>query len=159
MLVAAGCGDDESSTGGGGQQAAGSQSQGLGPKPEVEPASDPPKEVEVEDLVVGSGPGAARSNRIGIRFVSVNQDGDEVYDNWTESEPPLRWGLGEAPYGAAFDKGLTGMKLGGRREVRIPAGQAYQEPGPLYYVVELEELKPASSYGGASQGGGASPAR
>lgn len=148
MFAVAGCGDDDSSAGASGQQANGGESQGLGDKPEVEvPSGPPPKEVETVDLEEGTGPAAKRGDEIGIRFVGVDQDGDQIYNNWLESEPPLRWGLGEAPYGAAFDKGLIGMKLGGRREVHIPAGQAYQEPGPLYYVVELEELKPAGSKG------------
>ena len=124
-------------------------------KPSIKPPNGPPpKEVVIEDLETGSGPAAAPGDSLEVRFVAVNQAGKEVYDLWSEG-PPLSFELGKGEYGAGWDKGLIGAKTGGQRELSIPQDQAYENQGPLYYVVEVLGIKPASSKDGAAQAGGA----
>ena len=128
-------------------------------KPSIQPPSGPaPKEVVVEDLEEGTGPSAKPGDTLKVRFVAVDQSGKEVYDVWREG-PPLSFELGTGEYGPGWDKGLIGAKTGGQRELSIPQDQAYEKQGPLYYVVKVLEVKPASSKDGAGQAGGASPAR
>jgi peptidylprolyl isomerase len=168
-LALGACGNDDSSAEAGKSEAANTdagnskaaddgskESEADESKPRIQPPSGPPpKEVVVKDLVEGTGPAAKAGDELAVRFVVVDQAGDEVYDTWTE-KTPLTFKLGPAEYGSGWDQGLTGMKAGGQRELSIPADQAYEEQGPLYYVVKVLEVNPASSKDGAGQADGAS---
>jgi peptidylprolyl isomerase len=171
ILALAGCGSDDSSAGDDKAQAADKaqtaddESQTVDdetpetdPKPKIQPAESPPKEVVIEDLEEGSGPAAKAGDELTVRFVAVDQTGKEVYDTWTQKEP-LSFKLGPDEYGTGWDEGLTGVKAGGRRELSIPAAQSYEKSGPLYYVVKVIDVIPAGSQAGEGQAGGASPAR
>lgn len=128
-------------------------------KPRIEPPKgSPPKELVVEELEEGTGPPAKEGDELAVRFVAVNQAGDVVYDNWGE-KTPFTYELGSGEYGSGWDEGLTGAKAGGRRELSIPADEAYGKKRPLFYVVEVIEVKPPSSKDVAGQADGASPAR
>jgi peptidylprolyl isomerase len=128
-------------------------------KPRVQPPSGPPpKELAIEDLEEGTGPAAKPGDELKVRFVAVDRSGKELYDSWSE-KPPFSFELGTSEFGTGWDEGLTGMKAGGRRELSVPADQAYEKKRALFYVVEVLEVKPANSKDGAGQAGGASRAR
>lgn len=162
VLALAACGGDDSSAEADKQQAASTEagkSEATDAKPRIQPPSGPPpKELAVEDLEEGTGPAAKSGDEVKARFVAVDRSGKELFDTWSE-KPPFGFELGTGEFGTGWDRGLTGMKAGGRRELSVPADQAYEEKRALYYVVEVLEVKPASSKDGAGQAGGASPAR
>jgi peptidylprolyl isomerase len=134
------------------------ESKAANAKPSIQPPSgSPPKELVVEDVVEGWGPKAGPGDELKVRFVAVDQAGKEVYNGWRKN--PFRFELGTGNFGTGWDKGLTGMKVGGRRELSIPADEAFEEKEALYYVVEVLAIRPVISKDGAGQAGGASPAR
>jgi FKBP-type peptidyl-prolyl cis-trans isomerase len=106
--------------------------------------------------VEGTGPAAKPGDTLKVRFLAVDRSGKEVYDTWSEKEP-FTFELGTGDYGSGWDKGLTGAKAGGQLELSVPGDEAFEKQGPLYYVVEVLEVQPASSKGGEAQGGGANP--
>jgi peptidylprolyl isomerase len=177
-LALAACGDDDSSAQSGDDTSAQSQgSKAADDKPKAAddnkaadgkpkaaegdpslqpPPGPPPKEVVIEELEEGSGPAAKKGDTLEVRFVAVNQAGKKVYDVWGKTQP-LIYEVGNGEYGPGWDKSLTGLKVGGVRELAIPADQAFEEKEALYYVVELLEIKPPGSGDGGGQGGGANP--
>jgi peptidylprolyl isomerase len=129
----------------------------AGPILSVEPPSGPPpKETVIKDLKEGTGPAAKPGDTLQARFIAVDQAGQDVFV-WNKRNKPFTYELGTGEFGAGWDKGLTGMKVGGMRELAIPRSEAFEEKKALYYVVEMLEIEPPSSGGGAGQAGGASP--
>ena len=128
------------------------------------------KDVQIEDLVVGKGASPTVGVQITIAYVGkavekgividstykgVNNDVLEPYD--------FRFGVGKLIAGVEY--GISGMKVGGKRRITIPAGDcglqtslraapgrpAISKDSTLEYVVEL--LTIAGEYDAAELGG------
>ncbi|MGW3372691.1 FKBP-type peptidyl-prolyl cis-trans isomerase [Streptomyces hydrogenans] len=103
-------------------------------KPEVDvPQGDAPIELTVRDLVVGDGaeakPGmVARVHYVGVTFAS----GKEFDSSW-DRDQPFKFALGGGRAVKGFDRGVRGMRVGGRREIIVPPRLGYgkQSPSPL----------------------------
>ena len=110
-------------------------------KPEVDPPpGPPPKKLVIRDLVEGSGPGAQLGDALTVQYVGVNMKDEELFSSWTRRRAPLTFALGGGTYNfPGWEKGLEGMKEGGRRELWIPGYLALGEP--LFYVVDLLKIQ------------------
>ena len=99
-------------------------------KPEVSvPETDPPVELEIEDLVVGDGPEATAGTQVSVDYVGVSwSTGNEFDASWNRGEP-LVFGLGVGQVIAGWDQGVQGMRVGGRRRLTIPPDMAYGQHG------------------------------
>jgi peptidylprolyl isomerase len=134
-LAIAGCGDgdgdDSTSTETTTEApAAKSGAEDTGKKPKVTvPNGPPPKQLEKNDLVEGTGPEAKAGDEVTVQYVGVGYDSGEEFDaSWDRGEPfPFTLGAGEVIPG--WDQGVAGMKVGGRRELTIPPGLAYGATG------------------------------
>ncbi|MEU6844844.1 FKBP-type peptidyl-prolyl cis-trans isomerase [Streptomyces sp. NPDC046716] len=119
-------------------------------KPEVDvPKGDPPAELTVRDLIVGDGaevkPGmVVRVHYVGVTFAS----GKEFDASWDRGEP-FKFALGGGRVIKGWDRGLRGMKVGGRRELVVPPRLGYGNQSPsrlipagstLVFVVDLLDL-------------------
>lgn len=152
-LAIAGCGDDDSSDES--TQAAGSGVETSGDasnrgKPEVTvPNGAPPKQLEENDLIEGTGPEAKSGDKVTVQYVGVGYDSGEEFDaSWNRGEPfPFTLDAGEVIPG--WDQGIEGMKVGGQRELIIPPELAYGQTGSppvigpnetLIFVVDLLEV-------------------
>jgi peptidylprolyl isomerase len=156
-LVVAGCGssdDDSSSTQASSEATTTEQSGGntnLNAKPKVTvPDGAAPKKLEEVEIVAGDGPEAKAGDEVTVQYVGVGYDSKEEFDSsWSRSEPfPFTLGAGEVIPG--WDQGIAGMKVGGRRELTIPANLAYGPAGSppvigpnetLIFVVDLLAVK------------------
>lgn len=110
-------------------------------KPKVEvPSAAPPKELVIEDLKSGSGTAVKPGDEITVDYVGVNyKTGQEFEATWDRGEPTtFQLGVGEVIQG--WERGMKGMKVGGRRELIIPSKLAF-ERGAVIYVVDLLEVK------------------
>ena len=119
----------------------------LKTKPKVVPPSGPaPSKLVVKDLIKGTGPAAAATSTVTVNYVGVLYKGGKEFDSsWKRSQTfPFRLGQGSVIPG--WDKGLVGMKVGGRRELIIPSDLAYGKTGSpptipanaaLVFVVDL----------------------
>ncbi|MBW3577764.1 MAG: FKBP-type peptidyl-prolyl cis-trans isomerase [Actinobacteria bacterium] len=147
-----GCGND----GGGGRGDTGShptrRTVHLGQEPHVTvPDEPPPRELTVDDLVVGDGPSAAPGDIATFHDVGVRHaDGEELDSSWNRGIP-ARFSLAQVLPG--FAKGIAGtdgieaMRVGGRRVLILPPHEAYGENPPgggpadtLIFVVDLVAL-------------------
>jgi peptidylprolyl isomerase len=156
-LAAAGCGGGDSTTGsteasaeGASESAAGESEAAPGTdktKPKVVvPKGAPPKKLVVKEIEKGSGAEAKSGDEVTVEYVGVNyKRGDEFDASWDRHEPfPFQLGAGMVIPG--WDKGIEGMKVGGRRELIIPPSLGYGPAGSppaippnetLIFVVDL----------------------
>jgi len=116
-------------------------------KPEVDLVEGAaPADLVINDLTVGDGPEAAAGQVVTVHYVGVSFASGEQFDaSWDRNEP-FRFPLGGGRVIAGWDKGVAGMKVGGRRQLVIPPHLAYGDRGAggaikpgetLIFVVDL----------------------
>lgn len=113
------------------------------------PKGPPPKKLVIEDLKKGKGPAAKNGDEVTVHYVGVTYKGKEQFDaNWEDE--PFSFKLGAQKVIPGWDKGIPGMKVGGRRKLTIPPSLAYGSNGvypsippysTLVFVVELLKAK------------------
>jgi len=119
----------------------------LSKEPTVPPQSGtPPKTLITKDLIVGTGAEAKSGESLTVNYVGALYKGGKVFDaSWRRKEP-FTFVLGKNQVIAGWDKGLQGMKVGGRRLLIIPATLGYGAKGAgasippnaaLVFVVDL----------------------
>jgi peptidylprolyl isomerase len=116
-------------------------------KPEIDfPVGDAPAELQIRDLEVGAGAEAKPGMMVEVHYVGVTfATGEEFDASWNRGST-FKFPLGAGRVIKGWDEGVVGMKVGGRRELTIPANKAYgnQSPTPaipagstLIFVVDL----------------------
>jgi peptidylprolyl isomerase len=152
-LAIAGCGSsgDSSSTPSTSAATAAEKPDGgatdLNKKPKVTVPSGPaPKKLEEREIVEGAGAEAKAGDEVTVQYVGVGYDSKKEFDSsWSRSEP-FTFTLGAGEVIPGWDQGVAGMKVGGRRELTIPANLAYGPTGSppvigpnetLIFVVDL----------------------
>jgi peptidylprolyl isomerase len=113
----------------------GADENGKPARPEIEAPDEPPKELVIEDLEEGSGRVVKREDNLTIHYEGVGMNGKVLYSSWRNGSP-LEMTLGKEGFGEGFEEGVEGMRVGGRRELQIPADLAPFET-PVVYVVDL----------------------
>lgn len=89
----------------------------------------PPAELRVEDLEVGDGELARAGSRITAHVLVATWSDARVVDSSWDRGLPLRVRLGEGTVIEALERGLPGMRVGGRRVVVAPPALAYDDRG------------------------------
>ena len=117
---------------------------GKRPKPKIDPPNlPPPKRLLVRDIEVGTGPVARRGDEVGVYYIGTHYEtGRETFLRWPPASPPWALRLGSGGSGEGFEAGIEGMRVGGRREVLIPARLMYGN-GAMDYVIDLVSVGPA----------------
>ncbi len=120
-------------------------------KPEIpKPTGTPPRKLVKEDIVKGKGPGAQPGDTVTVKYVGVNfSNGQEFDASWDSGATfPLQLGAGMVIEG--WDKGLVGIRKGGRRMLTIPPEMGYGAEGyppdippneTLVFVVDAVSIK------------------
>jgi peptidylprolyl isomerase/FKBP-type peptidyl-prolyl cis-trans isomerase FkpA len=82
---------------------------------------------KIEELTVGKGPEAVRGKTVEVHYTGWLTDGTK-FDSSVGSEPfSFRLGAGEVIEG--WDRGVAGMKVGGKRKLTLPPDLAYGTRG------------------------------
>ena len=164
LLVVAGCGSDDSTTSSStpesteeasapeettGSEETESTAKKTKPKVTV-PNGPPPKQLVVKDLEKGTGAEVKKGDVLKVNYVGVNyKSGKEFEASWDRGEP-IAFPLGENVVIPGWERGLKGMKVGGRRELIIPPDLAYGSTGSpptippnetLIFVLDLEAVE------------------
>ncbi|MFH8468147.1 FKBP-type peptidyl-prolyl cis-trans isomerase [Streptomyces sp. NPDC017991] len=103
-------------------------------KPEVDvPEGDAPGELTIRDLVVGNGPEVKSGMVVRVHYVGVAFESGKEFDASWDRGRPFKFALGGGRVIKGWDRGVKGMKVGGRREIIIPPRLGYgtQSPSPL----------------------------
>ena len=100
-------------------------------KPTIaKPAGPPPRTLVVKDIVKGSGPVATTGKTVTVQYVGVLYSTGQQFDaSWDRGQPLPPFPLGAGQVIPGWDKGLVGMRVGGRRELIIPPNLAYGAQG------------------------------
>ena len=115
---------------------------------QVRPYDYIPSALVKEDLVVGSGPATHAGDDIVVHYVGWLENGQQ-FDSSRARRDPLDFALGAGDVIKGWDEGIAGMKVGGKRRLRIPARLAYGEHGlagvippgaALNFEIELLEI-------------------
>jgi FKBP-type peptidyl-prolyl cis-trans isomerase len=80
------------------------------------------------DLKVGSGDVAASGDIVRVHYTGWLTDGTK-FDSSLDRKEPLRFWLGKGQVIKGWDEGVAGMKVGGKRQLRIPAKLGYGDKG------------------------------
>ncbi|MFD7624737.1 FKBP-type peptidyl-prolyl cis-trans isomerase [Streptomyces sp. NPDC059851] len=110
-------------------------------KPEIDfPEGPAPKDLEIVDIWEGDGPVAEAGQKVSVHYVGVAFSTGEEFDaSWNRGAPlPFILGIGQVIEG--WDKGVQGMKVGGRRKLTIPAHLAYGDHSPTPAIQPGETL-------------------
>jgi peptidylprolyl isomerase len=89
----------------------------------------PPTDLVVTDLTVGDGPEAVSGTTVTVHYVGVAHSTGEEFDASYNRGEPLAFRLGAGQVISGWDSGITGMKVGGRRQLVIPPHLAYGDRG------------------------------
>jgi peptidylprolyl isomerase len=102
----------------------------LATEPKLAKGTGPlPSKLESKDIVVGTGPEAKKGSTVYVNYVGADYKTGKVFDaSWKRKEPFL-FVIGTGSVIQGWDTGVPGMKVGGRRELRIPASLAYGSKG------------------------------
>jgi peptidylprolyl isomerase len=109
------------------------------------PAGPPPTKLKINDIKQGAGAEiqANRKYEIATRYVAVSYTTDRPFEvEWSETHP-FEMGFGPGLEVKGWEKGLVGMKAGGRRKLIVPSAMAYQQ-GALVYVIDLLSVQEPS---------------
>lgn len=102
--------------------------------------------LQTKDLVVGKGKAAKLSDTVTVHYVGTLFTDGSVFDSSWEGGQPVEFPLNRVVPG--FAQGIEGMKIGGRRQIIIPAELGYGAqdiPGippnsTLVFVVDLKKI-------------------
>ena len=110
-------------------------------KPEVDfPGGEPPEDLQISDLQVGSGLEATSGKRVSVHYVGVSFSTGEEFDASYNRGDPLEFRLGSGQVIAGWDTGVAGMRVGGRRQLIIPPHLAYGDRGAGNVIAPGETL-------------------
>jgi FKBP-type peptidyl-prolyl cis-trans isomerase len=148
---AAGCGDDKKATADIKFETTGKISvpTDLSKKPTVPKLQGlPPEKLTTQDVVVGKGAAVKPGDKIQVEYVGVSHSTDTQFDtSW--GKQPFDTTLKKGNVIDGWVKGLTGMKVGGRRVLMIPPDLGYGANGSppsiapyetLVFVVDLKKV-------------------
>jgi peptidylprolyl isomerase len=118
----------------------------LSTKPVVTvPKSCSSKTLQTKDLITGSGQQVQPGQTVTVNYVGVLcKTGSEFDSSWKRNQP-FTTALSTGSVIPGWVQGIPGMKVGGRRELIIPASLAYGKAGspptippnsPLVFVVD-----------------------
>ena len=160
-LAAAGCGSDDQSDSGESADAAETQTEtsaaatqdklkDTSTKPEIaKPTGSPPRKLVTENIVKGKGPAAKAGENVTVQYVGVSFSTGEQFDASWDAGQPFSFPLGAGQVIPGWDKGIVGMRKGGRRQLTIPPELAYGAEGfppdiapneTLVFVVDLVSI-------------------
>jgi peptidylprolyl isomerase len=116
-------------------------------RPEVDfPGVDPPADLVIEDQIVGDGAEAMPGRTVSAHYVGVAFSSGEEFDASWNRGMPLDFPLGKGRVITGWDRGIAGMRVGGRRKLVIPphlgygnrgAGSVIKPGETLIFVVDL----------------------
>lgn len=114
------------------------------------PEGAPPAELEISDLAMGDGEEAKPGHRVSVQYVGVAFSTGEEFDSSWSRNSPFEFQLGAGRVIEGWDKGVAGMRVGGRRKLTIPPRMGYGDRGAggaikpgetLIFVVDLLGLR------------------
>jgi FKBP-type peptidyl-prolyl cis-trans isomerase FkpA len=93
------------------------------------PAPPAPTALEKQDRAVGKGREAKTGDAVSVQYTGTLLDGTKFDSSYDHGGDPFKFTLGQGQVIKGWDEGVVGMKVGGKRRLRIPSDLAYGERG------------------------------
>jgi peptidylprolyl isomerase len=87
-----------------------------------------PDGLQYWDLKAGTGPTAMRGQKVNVHYTGWLTTGKK-FDSSVDAGKPFSFTLGAGEVIKGWDEGVAGMKVGGKRQLRIPPDLAYGPRG------------------------------
>lgn len=97
-----------------------------GPPKMTGPGTTTPSGLQYWDMKVGTGAKAIPGETVRVHYIGWLTNGKK-FDSSLDKPFPFDLGAGQVIKG--WDEGVTGMRIGGKRQLRIPPDLAYGEKG------------------------------
>ncbi len=104
---------------------------------------------KIEDIKVGNGTAVKSGDTVSINYIGTLTDGTK-FDSTYDRKVPFETKIGVGQVIKGWDKGVVGMKVGGKRKLTIPPSLGYGAQGggskippnaTLIFEVELMGIK------------------
>ena len=114
------------------------------------PEGEPPAELTTVDDIVGDGAEATVGKRVVVQYVGAAWSSGQEFDASWERGSAFDFRLGAREVIEGWEKGVKGMKVGGRRTITIPPELGYGSRGAggvikggetLVFVVDLVAVR------------------
>lgn len=119
----------------------------LSEKPTIKVHKGPaPKRLVIKDIIKGHGPKAKNGDVLTVNYVGALYSTSKIFDSSWRRDEPFTFTLMQGEVIEGWERGIVGMRVGGRRELIIPAVLAYGSKGSpptippnstLIFVVDL----------------------
>jgi len=113
------------------------------------PAGETPTGLVKRDIVKGTGKVARKGDSVTVQYVGTAWSTGQEFDASWDKGQPFTFPLGKGKVIPGWDRGVAGMRVGGRRLLVVPGDLAYGEQGSppaigpnetLAFVVDLEKV-------------------
>lgn len=120
-----------------------------GPTPVIGKPTTTSSGLEYWDIKKGSGKLAEKGKKVSVHYTGWLTDGKE-FDSSRDAAEPIQFDLGTGQVIKGWDEGIAGMKVGGKRQLKIPPALGYGSRGfgssippnaTLVFDVELMDVK------------------
>ena len=120
------------------------------PQVDVPVGQAPSYQLELEDIEVGDGEEAVAGRIVEVHYVGVSWKSGKQFDASWDRGDTFKFALGKGQVISGWDKGVAGMRVGGRRRITIPPDLAYGKRGAggvigpdetLVFVVDLVGIR------------------
>lgn len=107
---------------------------------------DKQKELQIEDLKLGKGNAVKEGDTVTVHYTGWLEDGTK-FDSSLDRHQPFQTKIGIGYVIKGWDRGIPGMKKGGKRKLTIPYHLAYGKygvgdiPGFATLIFEIELLE------------------
>jgi FKBP-type peptidyl-prolyl cis-trans isomerase FkpA len=135
------------------------------PTAAAEPETPEPPDVIKEDLSVGTGAEAKDGDKVKLNYSGRLLKTNFLFDSSTgPGKKPFEFTIGKGGAIDGWQKGIPGMKVGGKRKLTIPSRLAYGDrgqppkiPAKATLVFEVELLSVNETPDAGTDGGGDAP--
>jgi FKBP-type peptidyl-prolyl cis-trans isomerase len=90
------------------------------------------QDLKTNDIIVGSGAQALKGNTVTVHYTGwlyKNGHRGKKFDSSLNSGQPFTFKLGAGEVIEGWDRGIAGMRIGGKRELTIPPQMGYGDSG------------------------------
>jgi peptidylprolyl isomerase/FKBP-type peptidyl-prolyl cis-trans isomerase FkpA len=87
-----------------------------------------PADLVIEEITVGDGAEAVAGKQVSVHYTGWLTNGTK-FDSSKDRNEPFGFKLGAGQVIAGWDRGVAGMKIGGKRKLTIPAHLGYGARG------------------------------
>jgi FKBP-type peptidyl-prolyl cis-trans isomerase len=88
-----------------------------------------PTKLETNDTKVGTGREAKTGDTVHVQYTGTLMNGTKFDSSYDHGGEPFKFTLGKGEVIKGWDQGVVGMKVGGKRRLRIPADLGYGDKG------------------------------